>query len=296
MKFNLVQVAKEAKMYYLIHDPLRSLLYSLESLGHDVIVQKDTMAKDRVNIIALGERLTIQDIDKIIASKVPYIVYQTEVFTDNGLNFQEGVTKEFCLEKQERYLKLCRHATMIWECFDFNQKYLQNLGIESHTIYHGYHPRLEGLPKKKTLDIDVCFFGSLTPYRLKVLRKLVKKKLNVSILQWEPPLFRDETLRRSKINLSIRANDTTMSHLPHFRVLTALYHNTMTVSEQGRGQDWMQDMMEMVPENDFVESVVSALSSNEYEEKAMIHKKELMRYPMTEFMKPLIPELKGRYS
>ena len=78
---------KKAKMYYLIHDPLRSLLYSLESLGHDVIVQKDTMAKDRVNIIALGERLTIQDIDKIIASKVPYIVYQTEVFTDNGLEF-----------------------------------------------------------------------------------------------------------------------------------------------------------------------------------------------------------------
>ena len=58
----------------------------------------------------------------------------------------------------------------------------------------------------------------------------------------------------------------------------------------------MKDMMEMVPVDDFVESVVSALSSKEYEEKAMIHKKELMRYPMTEFMKPLIPEVKGRFS
>ena len=296
MKFNLVQVVKDTKMYYLIHDPLRALLYSLESLGHDVIVQKDTMSKDRVNIISLGERLTMQDIDKIIASKVPYIVYQTEVFTDEGLNFQEGLTKEFCVEKQERYLKLCRNALMVWECFDFNQKYLQNLGIESHIIYHGYHPKLEGLPKKEKLDIDICFFGSITPYRIQVLQKLAKKKINVSILQFEPPLFRDETLRRSKINLSIRANDTTMSHLPHFRVLTALYHNTMTISEQARGQDWMKDMMEMVPIDDFVESVASALSSKEYEEKAMIHKKELMRYPMTEFMKPLIPEVKGRFS
>ena len=122
MKFNLVQVVKDTKMYYLIHDPLRALLYSLESLGHDVIVQKDTMSKDRVNIISLGERLTMQDIDKIIASKVPYIVYQTEVFTDEGLNFQVGLTKQFCMEKQERYLKLCRNALMVWECFDFNQK------------------------------------------------------------------------------------------------------------------------------------------------------------------------------
>ena len=57
------------------------------------------MAKDRVNIIALGERLTMQDIDKIIASKVPYIVYQTEVFTDNGLNFQEGAKSIVCQNK-----------------------------------------------------------------------------------------------------------------------------------------------------------------------------------------------------
>jgi hypothetical protein len=296
MKFNLVQVVRETKMYYLIHDPLRSLLYSLESLGHDVIVQKDNLVMNRVNIISLGLRYSLEEINKIIDSKVPYIVYQTEVFTKQGLNYQEGLLESDCLVRQERYLKLCRNAIMVWECFDFNQKFLKEIGIESQIIYHGYHPKLDGLPKKKELDIDLCFFGSLTSYRIRILQKLRKKRFSVAVLQFEPPLFRDEVLRRTKINLSIRANDTTMSHLPHFRVLTGLYFDTMTVSEHGRGQDWMKDMMHMVDADIFVESVSAALSSKEYEEKGLLYKKEFMRHPMTDFMEPLIPDLKGRFS
>lgn len=295
MKFNLVQIVKNKELYYLIHDPLRSLLYTLESLGHDVIVSKDSLMKDRINIIALGLRYSEQEIQAIVNSKVPYIVYQTEVFSSKGLNYFEGMPIQESLNVQERYVTLCRNALMVWECFDFNQQYLQSIGIESHIIYHGYHPRLEGLPKKKELDIDLCFFGSLTHYRKQVLQQLRKRKLSISVLQLEPPLFRDEVLRRSKINLSIRANDTTMSHLPHFRVLTGLYFDTMTISERGRGQDWMQNMMSMVDVERFVDEITATLASKEYIEKGLQYKENLKQHPMTELMEPLVSELQGRY-
>ena len=295
MKFNLVQIVKNKELYYLIHDPLRSLLYTLESLGHDVIVSKDTLMKDRINIIALGLRFSKQEMDAIINSKVPYIIYQTEVFTPQGLNYLYTGPIQASLDLQDRYINLCRNALMVWECFDFNQQFLQTIGIESHIIYHGYHPQLEGLPKKKELDIDLCFFGSLTNYRKQVLQKLRKRKFSIAVLQLEPPLFRDEVLRRSKINLSIRANDTTMSHLPHFRVLTGLYFDTMTISERGRGQDWMQGMMKMVDADVFVDEIASTLASKEYLEKGLLYKENLKRHPMTDFMEPLLSELQKRY-
>lgn len=296
MKFNIVQIVKTAIVSHLIHDPIRLLLYTLEDLGHDVIVQKDNFAKDRINIIVIGTRLSEQEVDLLIRSKISYIVYQTEVFSAQGLNYQPNLLEKQCIEAQRVYLKLLQHALMIWECFDFNQRYLLELGIESHILHHGYHALLEGRPKKQEQDIDVAFFGTITPYREKILKNMKQKGFSLMILQHDGPLFRDEILRRSKINLSIRSNDNTMSHLPHFRVFTGLYHNTMTVSEQARGQDSMVGLVDLVEPSDIIQHLYTLLQTNSYLEMAQQHKQEFVRRPMVNYMQPLLIELSGRVS
>ena len=296
MKFNIVQIIQNAVVSHLIHDPIRLLMYTLEDMGHDVVVNKDTFMKDRVNIIVIGTRLSEASIDALIKSKVPYVIYQTEVFSDKGLNYQPTSNIHQTLEWQRIYLKLLSGASMIWECFDFNQQYLQNIGIESHLMYHGYHRFLEGRAKKAELDIDVVFFGSLTPYRAKVLKSIKTAGISMMLLQHDGPLFRDEVLRRAKINLSIRANDDTMSHLPHFRVLTGLYHNTVTVSEQAKGQDWMVGLVDLVPPQEIGNRLQEMLRSKEYIPLAQQYRRAFLERPMEEYMTDLVAELQRRIS
>lgn len=294
MKFNIVQIVDKSNVSHLVHDPIRLLLYTLEDLGHDVILSKNNFSKDRINIVVIGARLTDQNVDALIASRIPYVVYQTEIFSDQGLNYQSNFAN--CMDIQDVYIKLVRHAIMNWEIFDFNQQYLQQLGIESHILHHGYHPLLEGRPKKETQDIDVAFFGTMTLYRQKILKELVKQGISMMVLEHDGPLFRDEILRRSKINLSIRSNDTNMAHLPPIRVMTGLYNHTMTVSDEIRGQHWMGNMFDFVEPALIVSRLQELLASQEYTTLAQQYRNEFLRYPMEDCMRPLLVELSGRVS
>ena len=97
----------------------------------------------------------------------------------------------------------------------------------------------------------------------------------------------------SKINLSLRANTDTLSHIPHFRILTALYHNTMTITEYAKGQEWLEPMMTYVDPNvnDLVDMVEQTLSDDSYDQKAMKYKEVLKSRPMTEIMRELVKDL-----
>ena len=294
MKFNIVQSTRKASITYLIHDPVRTLMHSIEALGHDVTFHQDHFIVDRINIIVLGFRLSEKMVNRLIESKIQYIVYQTEVFSEHGVNYiKEWLAKSVVnIHLQEVYLRLLKNALAVWECFDFNQKFLLERGINSQIIHHGYVPQLEGQPKKGNL-YDVCFFGSMTDYRQEILKAMHKRGINIHVLGAGPPFVRDELLRMSKINLSIRANADTMSHIPHFRILTALYHNTMTISEYAKGQQWLEPMMTYVDPNieDLVNMVEQVLNEGTYEQKAIEYKRVFQSKPMVDIMRELLDTL-----
>ena len=307
LKFAIVQITRpQQKIYYLTHDPLRTLLYSLESLGHDVICTRNSFAKDRINILATAYNLDSQNANILIKSKVNYVVYQTEVLSAKGINvfYDKTANVRSALGGKkaiQTYLRVLSNSRMVWDCFSFNKNFLSKLNIDCGLIRHGYHPNLEGQPKKQNLDLDLLFFGSLTPYRKRILDALNKKGYKLAVLSLEPPLFRDDCLRRTKLNLSIRANPQGMSHLPHFRVLTGLYHHTLTVSEICSEQKWMEDMVMMVPPEQLVETCDRILQSGEWEERAQKCRANFLQKPMTEYLRPLVARLdekmdKGEYA
>lgn len=300
MKFAIVQIVRpDQAVYYLTHDPFRTIQYSLESMGHEVICVKNTLVSGRINILTTAYNLDAGMANHLLQSNIDYIIYQTEVLSDLGINAQivnQGKTI-MSLGDQERlriYLQVLANARMVWECFRFNQEYLDKLKVDVSIIRHGYHPLLEGLPKKKELDIDLLFFGSLTSYRRKILQHLKIKKFKIEVLSLEPPYYRDDHLRRCKINLSIRTDTQYMTHLPHFRVITALYHNTLTVSEHCSEQAWMNDMVMMVPPEELVSTCTRLLKSGEWAERATVCRANFLKRPMTDYMEPLIVELAER--
>ena len=92
MKFCIVQMTAGATggITYLIHDPIKMLLYSLESLGHDVIFQENNISKSHINILVTSYRMNLRQVQALKRHDVQYIVYQTEIFSEKGLNEQSS--------------------------------------------------------------------------------------------------------------------------------------------------------------------------------------------------------------
>jgi hypothetical protein len=266
-------------------------MFSLEDLGYDVIFQKDTFEPDCLNLIVTGYNLQPNEVVYLRQKKIPYMVYQAEIFTPMGLNNDNPQLVQQLLATQNTYLALLEGAIHVWECFKFNQVFLQERGIVSSFMHHGYHPALEGRIKKVNQDVDVVFFGTHTEYRREVFKQLLKEGLSLKILMFEPPAMRDDALRRAKVNLSIRANPTTMAHLPHSRIMTGLYHNTLTVSDPVYGQDWLHPMMDIVPTEELTGYIQQIIQDGTYKQKSETYSQMYREHLMVDFMRPLMEEL-----
>ena len=296
MNINIVQVTNKSNplmsvMYYLCHDLVRSLIFSLEDLGHNVIFQKDIFHPTWLNIVVTGFNTDPRTLERLKINNIKYIVYQAEIFSNMGLNNDNpDLVKEY-LMVQEQYLELLKSAIHVWDCFKFNQVFLKQRGIKSSFIRHGYHPGLEGREKKQNLDVDVVFFGSFTDYRKQILKRLYSEGLNMKILNFEPPTMRDDALRRAKVNLSIRANPTTMAHLPHSRIMTGLYFHTMTVSDPVYGQEWLHPMMDIVSTEDITSYVTEIIKDGSYKTKSDEYSQMYRQHLMTDIMSLLMEEL-----
>ena len=296
MRINIVQVTNKlhpqaSVMYYLCHDLVQIILFALEDLGHDVIFQKDTFEPDRLTIVVIGSNLNVKEIDYLKRSNLQYIVYQTEIFSPLGLNNDNPAMVRPMMEAQNKYLSLLDGAIHVWDCFKFNQVFLQERGIASSFIQHGYHSALEGRKKKTVQDIDVVFFGSHTEYRTTIFKRLLKEGLSLRVLNFEPPAMRDDVLRRAKVNLSIKANPTTMAHLPHSRIMTGLYQNTMTVSDPVYGQEWLHQMMDIVPTEELTNHIQRIIQDGSYIQKSETYSQMYRAHLMVDFMRPLMEEL-----
>ena len=292
MRINIVQVTgKLGMLYYLCHDLIRLIMFSLEDLGHDVLFQKDIFEPDCLNIIVTGYHLEPRQVAYLRRQNIQYIVYQAEIFSPLGLNNDNPKLKERFVAVQDSYLGLLEGAVHVWDCFRFNQAFLAERGIASSFVHHGYHPGLEGRPKKERHDIDVVFFGSHTDYRKQIFKQLIKSGLKLTILKFEPPAMRDAALRRAKVNLSIKANPTTMAHLPHSRIMTGLYLNTLTVSDPVYGQDWLHPMMDIVPTEDLTDYIHQIIQDGTYQQKSETYSRMYRQHAMVDFMAPLMEEL-----
>jgi hypothetical protein len=299
MKFVLVQITKpNQKIYYLNHDPFRSILYTLEDMGHDCVVTRNVFIPGRINIILNPFDIDDETLHKLLTSNIDYVVYQTEILSNEGINnvhLRDG--RKITLggiKELKRYLVLLARSRMIWECFGFNQRFLASKRIMADLIRHGYCPALEGRERTCEPSVDMIFFGSISDYRANILNQIRNLKHSVYVLDMEPPYYRDNQLRNAKLNLSIRFSDHAMNHLPHFRVLTGLYQNRMTLAEYCPEQAWMEDIVMMVPPEDFIQTSLSIIETGEWRDRAVEYKKNFKQMPMEQYIKPLVDELQIR--
>ena len=297
MRFALVQCFDENNFsHYLLTEHMRLFYTALTELNIDVTVLTNQYAKDRINILFSVLRASPDFIENIVKEDVDFVIYQSEILTQRGLNYRVEENKEVTYNGLGTvglyfYLALLSRARLILEVFPFNQTYLSKYNIQSVLFPVGYHHTLENEVHEKK-ELDLCFFGSMSDYREKLLRHLQDNDISCSLISLRHNLYRDFILSKTKINLAIPFNNDTMSHISPFRVYTGLYNGCMTLSVDCKSTPSVDGLLEYVPEEQLVPRIKQLLDSGEHHQLQQTFRERFKKRNMTLMMKRLIPQIK----
>lgn len=147
----------------------------------------------------------------------------------------------------EEYLALMRKFR-VWDTHTSNVLALKNAGI-GHAIHLpvGYMPRLSRI-EPRFEDVDVLFYGVLTPHRNSILEEIAHLGINVTVLNGVFGSERDAWIARAKIVLNLHQNPGGLLETP--RLVYLLANHKTVVSESGpdgqnEGYDKALDLAEI---------------------------------------------------
>ena len=114
-----------------------------------------------------------------------------------------------------------------------NRAWLEReLGVHAELLRLGHVPELERIARAAEQDIDVLFYGEITPWREQVLTRLKESGLRVATLVGAPSVYgatRDALIARSRVVLNLHQYDTRI--FEQVRVNYLLVNGKAVVSE-----------------------------------------------------------------
>lgn len=234
---------------------------ALGALGFDVTVADDKLEREAVNVYFeyflderllhklfaikrnYGVRVGVVATELIVANDIPYL-------RDGGLHVDAGsgrqaTTDESAQASRLRVANLLTHARSFdftWSLLDRTNALMQRHNPRSYLFPIGYLPPVRpvaAVPK----DIDVLFFGALTPRRAAFVEEIRRARLNVvcvgrnTEIGYVPEFILDSYIDRAKIVLNLTFADQMegTEESPKFascgRVPAALSRGALIVSE-----------------------------------------------------------------
>lgn len=194
----------------------------LSSLNHEVMVSKNRLKKDHLNLIVAYQYLPPQSFPGIIGS-YDYILIQLEQLSTMGGWFNHS-GRTF-----ENMRPLFDHALQVWDYAPENIDYLNQRGLCALLTVPGYHASLERCLPDREQDIDVLFYGSPGVRRFELLEQLEQhcklvKLYNVYGAE------RDQYISRSKIVLNIHGSEE-LTHTEQVRLSYLFNNQAFVISE-----------------------------------------------------------------
>lgn len=214
MRFHItiMRPREEKGRFYVqaFHEVAETLAYGLSALGHDASFRSNGFVLDAQNIV-LGPQFAAADV------KFPpgTILYNLEQIGANPIHM---------------IMPELREGNRIWDYSPTNMPYWQEHGIDADYVPIGYVPQMTRIKPAIYPDIDVLFFGGISPRRAKILRELelmtdIKTKYALGYGS-----ERDAAIARSKVVLNMHFYDAVQLY-EQVRVSYLLSNRKCVVSE-----------------------------------------------------------------
>ena len=288
MKFNVTIVdPPDFKFAHFLFDQARYLLHGLESLGHDACITRGSVDPSRMNVLINAHALkNPETVRAIVQSRAPYVVVQTE-----NLSLTDGVNHALGEEHWRRcFLPLIQGAHGIWDFSKENLDVLTQVGVPADVLDWGYHPCLEEIRHKRTRDIDLLWYGSVTPHRHELLTAMAKRGFQVHAVFDPVALYRNDLIARSRIVLALKQTPTQRT-TPTGRILYLVNNRSMVAGEASLEPYWLNEFWFGYPTAELVDRLGELLLRDDLSALAEERYERLKTRPMTAFLGPLVERL-----
>jgi hypothetical protein len=186
----------------------------------------DNLLKSNVTNIVLGSHL-INPAQVGLLDKVPVVLYNLEQLPVQ-LQFWKGYDH-----------LLQRH--MVWDYETTHLSWMErSWGTSPKHLPLGYVPTLTRLPEQTVKDIDVLFYGSMSPRRQSLIENLQATGLKVVVPTRAFGIALDALIARSRVVINIHQNSPN-DPIEQLRLLYLWANRTAVVSEI--------DSLEVVPQS-----------------------------------------------
>lgn len=188
-----------------------SLAWSLTELDHKVNLTENSFSASHATNIIYGAELLPPD----VGLPENCIFYNFEQPGHPRLPLVRELAKKFKVK--------------IWDFSKRNLKSWTDEGISAIHVPVGYTPNLSRIPRAKVQDIDVLFYGWMTPRRAQIVQQLKDAKLKVYASDNLYGGARDNLISRSKVVLNVHHDGRDMFEI--VRVSYLLANSKCVISE-----------------------------------------------------------------
>ena len=128
MKFNISYMGPEW-LFHLRRDFILVLKYALEDLGHDVVLSGQSLDRQRFNLVIGAYFLPSNAIASIAASGIQYAHVNTEVVSNDMLNFNPDK-----VDFLGAYLPSMRNGAFVWDVIMDNMAEYARYGVNAQFL------------------------------------------------------------------------------------------------------------------------------------------------------------------
>jgi hypothetical protein len=266
LKINLALIEPPQFHHGAVFDELVSLYRGvLTDLGHEVALAKNRFAPDRLNIV-IGWHFLPQPPP---AERFRYVICQTEI-----LGFDAGWYGNRESHFHAAALPVLRGAAQIWDYSVENIEFLSRFGLAARHVPLGYHATLERIRHRAVKDVDVLFYGSTSPRRFEIVKRL-ESMCRTKGLFGVYGEARDEWIGRSRLVLNMHFHDNA-AMMEQVRLSYLLANRCFVLTESCTSNPYVGAVVEY-PYAALVEAVLDWLDKDEQRQTIAARGPEVLR-------------------
>jgi hypothetical protein len=219
----------------------------LVEIGYSSVTMINEFAPAHRHIVFCPHLLRVQDVQRVPASTILYNFEPLDppVFNSVGT---------FLADYAPRF--------RVWDYSAANVEYLRRLGSPAQHVPVGYAPLLSRITRPPEQDIDVLFYGDISPRRAHILNRLRETGIKVVVVSDLYGVERDALIARAKVVLNIHNHDG-IKALETPRVFYLLANRKAVVTEAKQGVEIEPDLrcaMALSPYESLVQTCVDVLA------------------------------------
>lgn len=262
MDVNLTTIRPNGFVHVSAFNELKeSLGWALSALGYEVAVTENTIMQDVRNIVFGAE--TFSDTQAELPAGT--IVYNLEQPTHPRM------------DNVRRVAKNCQ----VWDYSARNIETWKKQGFDVRHVPVGYTPNLTRIPKAEMQDIDVLFYGFLTPRRRKIIQDLTDAGLRVFYTDSCYGGARDNLISRAKVVLNIHHDGRDMFEI--VRVSYLLANSKCVSTEISSDDDSYKELKGTISRSPFSGIVDDCMELVKHESVRVAHEDAAMHFSKQDY-------------